>query len=329
MRTSTLTPCLRRVAAGALPFVALACGTADRGPSAAGDAATPAATVAADAAPKTVVAERRRAMPSLAAPPIEAPFAAAGAAAPPPADADAESPATLPSAAAASELATTMVVRTGTASIEVDSVRIAMSRLRTIASQVGGVVANASLAAGRAQVRSATLELKVPAGRFDELVNALGPIGRVEAVNVTAADVGEEYVDVAAREANARRLEARLVALLAERTGKLTDVLAVERELARVREEIERYDGRMRWLRAHSATSTLAINVHERPPILGPSPTPHPLAEALREAWRNFVILLARTIAASGVLLPLGALAYAAWRVATRGRGSAAGGQEA
>src|SRR5438067_8467156 len=195
------------------------------------------------------------------------------------ADADAALP--LPNASSVvPDAAATMVVRSGSASIEVDSVGAAITRVRALAAQVGGFVANASLAAGRQQVRSATLELKVPAARYDELVNGLAPIGRVETVNVAAEDVGEEYVDVAAREANARRLEERLVALLAQRAGRLTDVLAVERELARVREEIERYDGRIRWLRAHAAMSTLAVTVHEPPPLVGPSPAAQPIAEA-------------------------------------------------
>ena len=42
------------------------------------------------------------------------------------------------------------------------------------------------------------------------------------------------YVDLTARAANVERLERRLIDLLARRTGKLEDVLAVERELARV-----------------------------------------------------------------------------------------------
>jgi len=83
----------------------------------------------------------------------------------------------------------------------------------------------------------------VPAGRFDEVVAGLRPMGRLESVNVNAQDVGEEYVDVTARIDNARRLEQRLIGLLATRTGKLKDVLDVEQTLARVREEIERYEG--------------------------------------------------------------------------------------
>jgi acetolactate synthase regulatory subunit len=226
---------------------------------------------------------------------------------------DAQLPGT--ATAAAAEGATNLVIRTGNATIQVDSLEPAMARVRAIAARLGGFVANASLAAGREQVRSATLELKVPAARYDDLVNALSPIGRVETVNVTAEDVGEEYVDVAARVANARRLEERLVALLATRTGKLTDVLEVEQQLARVREEIERYDGRMRWLKAHAAVSTLTVSVHEPPPVVGPSPAAEPIRDAFRQAWRNAVALAASVIAASGIYVPLAALAAFVWYV--------------
>ncbi|HWE41226.1 MAG TPA: DUF4349 domain-containing protein, partial [Gemmatimonadaceae bacterium] len=142
----------------------------------------------------------------------------------------------------------------------------------------------------------------------------------VETVNVTAEDVGEEFVDVTARMGNARRLEARLVELLATRTGKLEDVLQVERELARVREEIERYEGRIRYLRAQTAMSTMTVNVHEPLPVLGTHPGDNPIAQAFRDAWRIFVAVIAFLISSLGILIPLGILALLAWRFFPRRR---------
>jgi hypothetical protein len=201
-----------------------------------------------------------------------------------------------------------MVVRTGNASLEVDSLDPAVASLRDLALRVGGYVGNASLQGGAEQYRAATLELKVPAARFDEVVAGLRPLGRLEYANVSAEDVGEEYVDVDARAANARRLEERLTDILATRTGRLADVLAVERELARVREEIERLEGRLRYLRSRAALCTLSVSLHEPRPIAG-EPGRNPIADALRAAWRNFVALTAGAIAASGFLAPLALLA--------------------
>ena len=209
--------------------------------------------------------------------------------------------------------APSMVIRTGQAFIEVEKVDPAVIRIRQLVVQFGGYIANSSMSGGRDQIRQATFELKIPAARYDDAVNSLSTIGKVETVSSNAQDVGEEFVDVTARVSNARRLEERLISLLANRTGKLDEVLRVERELARVREEIELYEGRLRFLTTRVATSTLTITVHEPAPILGSNPGENPIASALRRAWRNFVGLLAGTIASLGVLIPLALVGAAGW----------------
>jgi len=217
---------------------------------------------------------------------------------------------------------TAMVIRTANATIKVDSLEPAVAQIRLLAARVGGYVANTDMQTGAGQLRSASLELKIPATRFDEALAGLAPIGGLESVNVEAEDVGEEYVDVTARMENARRLERRLIELLANRTGRLKDVLDVEQALARVRQEIERYDGRLRYLRAHTATSTLTVTVHEPVPIVGTVGT-SVMGEAFKQSWRNFVALLALVVQSLGVVLPLGALAAAGWLVARRWRARA------
>ncbi|MGI8402266.1 MAG: DUF4349 domain-containing protein [Gemmatimonadaceae bacterium] len=206
-----------------------------------------------------------------------------------------------------------MVIRTGEAFIEVDKVDPAVLKIRQLAAQVGGYIANSSISGGQDQIRQATVELKVPSTKYDQAVGSLSTIGKVESVNSTAQDVGEEFVDVTARVNNSRRLEERLINLLANRTGKLDEVLRVERELARVREEIERYEGRLRYLSTRVATSTLTITVHEPAPILGNNPGENPIAAAFRRAWKNFVGVVAASIAALGVLIPLAILVLLGW----------------
>ena len=207
-----------------------------------------------------------------------------------------------------------MVIRTATASVKVDSLEPAVAAVRLLAARVGGFVANTDLQTGEGQLRSATIEVKVPATRFDEALAGLQPIGKLESANVETEDVGEEYVDVTARMDNAHRLERRLIDLLATRTGKLKDVLDVEQSLARVREEIERYEGRLRYLKAHTAMSTLTVTVHEPLPVVGTAGT-SVMGEAFRQAWRNFVTFLALFVQALGIIIPLGAIAGAVWLV--------------
>jgi hypothetical protein len=211
-----------------------------------------------------------------------------------------------------------MIIRTGAASLEVDSLEPAVVGVRELARRVGGYIATTEMRTGHHEMRSATLELKVPAQRWDDAVRGLAPIGKVDSLVEHAEEVGEEYVDVSARVANARRLEERLVTLLAGRTGKLQDVLAVERELARVRGEVERYEGRLRYLRTRAAVSTLAVTVHEPLPLVTQVPGRNPIVEAFREAWRNFVGFLAALISALGWLIPLGVIGVGAWVLGRR-----------
>ena len=203
---------------------------------------------------------------------------------------------------------TSMVIRTGTASIEVDSLQPAIAQLKELAARVGGYVANSNIESGESRLRQAEIEVKIPAARFDEALTGLNPIGKLESVNVEAQDVGEEFVDVNARMENARRLERRLIDLLATRTGKLKDVLDVEQSLAQVREEIERYEGRIRYLQAHTAVSTLTVTMHEPVPVVGTAGK-SVMGEAFAQAWRNFVALLAVTVQSLGVIVPLALVA--------------------
>jgi hypothetical protein len=89
-----------------------------------------------------------------------------------------------------------------------------------------------------------------------------------ESRNVTATDVTEEYVDLDARLGVKRALEARYLQLVqsAATTG---EALEVERSLSAVREDIERIEGRRRYLASRVELSTITVTLHEPEPLLG------------------------------------------------------------
>jgi hypothetical protein len=229
-------------------------------------------------------------------------------------------------APAASDLAATrggalpaaMLVRTGTVSVQVDSLAPAVERVERIAARLGGFVGSSQLRNDAGGPRRADLGVKVPAGRFEELLATVRLLGRLESFSSEVEDAGAEYVDVAARLRNAHRLEARVLAVLATRAGKVADLIAAERELAHVREDIERYEGRIRWLHSQTSFSTLTVVVHE-PPAFATRPGDRGVVvEAASQAWRNFLFLVGFLIAASGVIVPLALLATGAWMARRR-----------
>lgn len=213
-----------------------------------------------------------------------------------------------------------MLIRTGTVGIRVSTLEPAVAAVQELAVRLDGYVVNSSLQTGSRRVRTAQIDIRVPADRFDEALGGLSPIGDVEGVDISVRDVGEDYVDMEARAATRRQLEERLLDLLARRTGNLEEVLAVERELARVREEIDRYEGRLRYLRHRVSMSTLSIRLHEPEPLLSLYPGENVIVSSFQAAWRNFVMVVASLIAFLGFLVPAGLLLWFIWFVVRRRR---------
>ena len=158
------------------------------------------------------------------------------------------------------------LVRTGHVGVVVDDFAPFHRELQAWLGEAGGHVADASLQHADGEVSWGSLTLRVPSDRLDGLVGWVEESVQVEQLSVQSRDVTAAWVDLEARIANSRLEESRLQALLAESTGSLADVLAVERELARVRGEIESAEGHMRVLRDQGGLSTLQLDVRVRAP---------------------------------------------------------------
>jgi hypothetical protein len=106
-------------------------------------------------------------------------------------------------------------------------------------------------------------KLRVPIARFDELLAEARGLGELRNERQEAEDVTDKYYDLDARLRNKKKQESRLLELLADRAAKLEDVVKVENETARVREEIERLEGQLRLLDNLSALATVTLQVQE------------------------------------------------------------------
>jgi hypothetical protein len=106
---------------------------------------------------------------------------------------------------------------------------------------------------------------------------------------------------------NEKRLEARLVELLGRPSNNLSDLLNVERELARVRADLDQLEGKQRFWDNQVAFSTLTINIEGPRPALAADEggVLSTLKNAVKEAGENFVSFVAGLIAAIGWLVPL------------------------
>jgi hypothetical protein len=137
---------------------------------------------------------------------------------------------------------------------------LAVRGLRSALGDVGGYVSNGSVT-GPDTTGSASFDVKVPGTRVDAFRASVRSLGDVRVDTEKAEDVTEARADIRARLGNARAEEARMVALLGDRTGSLADVMAVEKELARVRETIERFEAEERVLLGQIAMATVKVQL--------------------------------------------------------------------
>lgn len=156
------------------------------------------------------------------------------------------------------------LIQNATLSLEVKDARQASSALVTAVRAAGGYVADTQEAVDALGQRSVTVQARVPAGRFERSMQRIEALGTVLERQVGAEDVTEEFVDSQAKLRNLKRTELRLLEHLT-RTGKLADTLLVERELNRVRGEIEQLEGRLRFLQHRVTYSTLTVSFSETP----------------------------------------------------------------
>jgi hypothetical protein len=110
--------------------------------------------------------------------------------------------------------------------------------------------------------RTLTGKLQVPADQLDSTMSEIKQLGHVDSESQSAEDVAKTYTDLEARLANSRHTEQRIVDLLRDRTAKLSDVLDAEKELDRVRGEIDQMEADRKALltRVDFATLTLTVN---------------------------------------------------------------------
>jgi hypothetical protein len=154
--------------------------------------------------------------------------------------------------------------------LEADNFNDTESKIKQTVNNVNGYITNSTSQTNASGKKQGSITIRVASAKFDELIVELAKVGKVMNQNISGKDVTEEYMDAEARLKTQRELESRLLKLLAEKTARLTDIVDVEQKLASVRENIEKTEGRMRYLKDQAAYSTLTVSVYE-PSILNTS----------------------------------------------------------
>ena len=156
------------------------------------------------------------------------------------------------------------LIRNARTELEVVSFNDAVEKITAFARDASGYVATSgSHKQENGKLRGEVVVKVLPAG-LDQFLQRLRDLGTLKDQTISTQDVSKQYFDTSARLDNSRVMEQRLVEMLKKNTGKVSDLLQVERELGRVREDIEKMQGELKFMDAQVQFATITITLAEK-----------------------------------------------------------------
>ncbi|MEW2283155.1 DUF4349 domain-containing protein [Streptomyces sp. NPDC047841] len=198
------------------------------------------------------------------------------------------------------------IVRTASLTVEVEDVSKALEAARTTAEDAGGYVGDETTSRDADGHERTRVVLRVPAGKYDEVLTGLQGAGRVADRTAKAVDVTDQVVDVDSRVASQRASVARIRALM-DRAAKLSDVVALEGELSSRQADLEALLARQASLKDRTGLATITLSLSEAP-VRRADGSPG-FTDALAGGWHAFADVLRWIALALGAALPFAALA--------------------
>ena len=164
----------------------------------------------------------------------------------------------------AAELANRKLIRNATVELEIISFNNAVQKITAFATEERGYVATTnSQKQANGKLRGQVI-VKVLPENLDRFLQKIRGLGELKNQTLGTEDVTKAYFDTDARLKNARVMEQRLIEMLKTKTGKVADLLQVEKELGRVREDIEKMQGELKYWDSQVQFATVTISLAEK-----------------------------------------------------------------
>src|SRR6266850_4680407 len=164
----------------------------------------------------------------------------------------------------ASEVANRKLIRNANVELEIVSFDDAVQKITALANQERGYVATTSSEKQANGKLRGQVIVKVLPENLDRFLQEIRGLGELKNQTLGTEDVTKAYFDTDARLKNARVMEQRLIDMLKTKTGKVSDLLQVEKELARVREEMEKMQGELKYWDSQAQFATVTISLAEK-----------------------------------------------------------------
>lgn len=181
------------------------------------------------------------------------------------------------------------IIRTSWADIQTKKYDESLAALKTLCNKYDAYFESSSNYGNRldyATERRSEFVIRVPIAKFDEFCNEVGNIGSVVESGENNTDITEKYIDTEARLDSAKLREERVLQILAN-ADKLDDVLALEKELADIRYEIETMTGTLRKYDSLVSYATFRLTLNEVVEYTAPAVVPKTFGERVSQSFSD------------------------------------------
>ena len=202
---------------------------------------------------------------------------------------------------------TRAIISTGEIFVRARSLSDARLEVTRLVSRWDGAIADEQTSGdGRGRLQSSTLTLRVPVTRFDEAMGSLGRLGRVEQQRRTSEDVTTQVIDTDARVRAAERSIRQIEALLG-RARRLSDIIAIEADLARRQADLDSLKSQQSWLEDQTSLSTIVVHL-SRTGTDRPDEDPEGFLAGLDAGWTALKGSTVALLTVLGAMLPFAAM---------------------
>ena len=191
------------------------------------------------------------------------------------------------------------IISTAQLLLEADNVPSTVNKITNITQQQGGFISGSSVS-GYQERKNGQVTVRVPEKNFYTAVEQIEALGIVKSRDLHGQDVTEEYIDINARLSNFKKQEERLQDIL-KMANTVKDVLEIERELNRVRSEIESLTGKLNYFNKSIEMSTITVNINEPAPFF----EGWGITDALKQSVKGFLDSISGLIVFTGFILPI------------------------
>ncbi len=210
----------------------------------------------------------------------------------------------------AGQVPETKIIKTGQVTIEVTRVPPALDQVRIIAESNGGYLSSSNIYTQQNDRKTGYAMIRIPAEKFDAVMGALAPLGKILSSSEQRSDVTEQYVDLTIQNESYHNQLDNYYRLMAKATN-VEDIIKIQEQIDQITLNLNRIEGQLRYLDSQIDLSTITVNLQEPEPVGGE--TGYSIVTAINEGIAAFFGMISAILVFVFAIVPLIIIAVAVY----------------